>query len=137
MLKAQSAGLDLVLMPGESQPPVAKILNYSHFLYEAQRKARAHARVARGPHTQVVRIGPTIADHDYQTKLDLIRRLLSRGHKVKVSVTLRGRLITHPELASRLLERVLSDLEDAGSAPDGAAAHGREISLLLSPVSQQ
>ena len=115
---AQERGLDLVEVAPGSRPPVCRLMDYGKFRYEATRREREARRAQRSKTTnelREVRLEGRIGDHDLETKIRQVKRLLGEGSKVRVSVRFRGREITHPEIGMALLRRVAENLvEDAG-----------------------
>jgi translation initiation factor IF-3 len=101
--KAMELGLDLVEISPESRPPVCRIMDYGKFKY-AQKKKAAEARKNQVNTTvKEVKFRPKIEKHDYEFKVDAIRRFLVEGHKAKVTMMFRGREITHQDLARKLM----------------------------------
>lgn len=133
---ASEQGLDLVLIGPSSTPPVARVMDYSHYKYTQQKKARDGAKATRGTHTHQVRMRPMVADHDYRTKLATIRRFLTAHDRVKVSVVMHGRMITHPELAARLIARIVADTSDVSSSSGTPDLRGKDMSVLLTPTAR-
>ena len=101
-----------------ADPPVCRLMDYGKFRYEATRREREARKAQRSKTTnelREVRLEGRIGDHDLETKIRQVKRLLGEGSKVRVSVRFRGREITHPEIGMALLRRVAESLvEDAG-----------------------
>jgi translation initiation factor IF-3 len=131
---AAELGLDLVEVAPEAKPPVAKILDYAKERYRGDREARKNRR--RDPQHEVkeVQIKPTTDDHDLATKAAAATRFLVKGNRVKVVVTLRGRLQQRPEMADQALERFYGLLGSEFVAEHRSAA-GMRISVVLRPSS--
>jgi len=102
-LRADKAGLDLVLVSDKSNPPVVKIEDYKKILYEEK---KAKSKQGKTSDVKEIQLKINIAEHDLQTKLNAIQRFLERGDKVKVSVRLKGRERENPERAHQLLAKV-------------------------------
>src|SRR6266498_5516344 len=109
LVKAQEAGLDLVEIAPNSTPPVAKILDFGKYKYQAQKKAAEARKKQKVVEIKEIKIRPMIDDHDYDVKMRSMRRFFEEGDKVKVTLRFRGREMAHQELGVRLLERVKSD----------------------------
>ena len=109
---AREAGLDLVEVAPEAEPPVCRIMDYTKYRYDQARKNREAKKKQRVVHLKEIRIKPNIEEHDYQVKLRHAREFLEKKDKVKVVLRFRGREITHKELGSRLLERLIEDVKD-------------------------
>jgi translation initiation factor IF-3 len=134
---AQEAGLDLVEVAPNADPPVCKIMDYGKFKYQESIRAK-EARKKQG-HQQVkeIRFGPKIGDHDYQTKRNRVIEFLEDGHRVKVSVRFKGREMHHTELGVRLLKRLVEDLDGIGSVEVEGKLDGRIMTMMFSPVKKK
>lgn len=125
--KAQEFGLDLVEVASQATPPVCRIMDYSKYKYDQEKKekeARKHQRVM---HLKEIKIKPNIEEHDYQVKLFHLRRFLTRGDKAKVTMTFRGREMSHMDIGRKILDRVISDLAEVGEVENGPTREGRNI----------
>lgn len=131
--RAQDAGLDLVEVAPNAEPPVCKIMDYGKFKYQESLRAK-EARKKQG-HQQVkeMRFGPKIGIHDYRTKMARIMEFLDEGHRVKVSVRFKGREMHHTELGTQLLERLVQDLGEVGTVEVGGKLDGRIMSMMFAP----
>ena len=103
---ARDAGLDLVEVAPNANPPVCRILDYGKFKYEQAKKEREAHKHQKQVVLREVRFKPKIGVHDVDFKTKVVKKLLEGGDKVKVSVMFRGREITHPEIGRELLNRV-------------------------------
>ena len=130
---AQDAGLDLVEVAPTADPPVAKILDYGRLRYEASLRDRAARRAQQHATVKEIKLRPRIDSHDLDVKIGHIRRFLAHGHRVKVTLTFRGREHTHPELGYRVLAQVQQDVVDLGAAESTPTQEGRAVSMLLIP----
>lgn len=133
---ARTKDLDLVEVSPTTQPPVTKLLDYGKFKYEQTRKEREQRKHARPSLLKEMRLGSVkIDDHDLDTKARTITKFLRAGDKVRVSVRFRGREMTHPELGRELFNRLAESLAGEAQVERGAALDGRQMSLILSPLS--
>ena len=133
---AEDRGLDLVEVAPTAKPPVCRIMDYGKFKYDNTRKEREarKARKARAmQELREVRMKTRIGQHDLSAKTRLVKRLLSNGAKVKVSVMFRGREIAHPELGMELLRTVANDLVDEALLERPPAFEGRFLAMTLVP----
>ncbi len=133
---AEERGLDLVEVAPTAKPPVCRIMDYGKFKYDNTRKEREarKARKARAmQELREVRMKTRIGQHDLSAKTRLVKRLLSNGAKVKVSVMFRGREIAHPELGMELLRTVANDLVDEALLERPPAFEGRFLAMTLVP----
>ena len=129
---AEEAGLDLLEVAPNANPPVCRIIDYGKYRYDQERKDRAQRRQrAKPPHH--IKLRPQIAEHDYQTKLAQVRRFLAKGDLVLLTVQMRGRMNTHAELGLRLLTRFERDLQHDGKVEQPARHQGNQISMLMAP----
>lgn len=131
---ARDQGLDLVLVGPNADPPVARILDYSKWRYEQQLAEKEARKKAKRTEVKSIKFRVKIDDHDYQTKLNHIRRFLEDGHKVKVTIMFRGREMSHPELGQRLLDRVAEDLKELAVVEMKPELLGRDMNMLLAPA---
>ena len=130
---AHEAGLDLVEISPNAEPPVCRLMDFGKFLFQ-QNKRRAAARKKQA-HVQVkeIKFRPGTEEADYQTKLRNLKRFLSHGDKTKVTLWFRGREMRHQELGARLLKRVEADLQELAKVEQYPRMEGRRLSLVLTP----
>ena len=131
---AQEANLDLVEVAPNSNPPVAKLMDYGKFKYEAAQKARDARRNQANTQLKEIRIGLKIDQHDYATKLNNIMKFLNGGDKVKIQLRFRGREQSRPEMGVRLMERLAEDTAEAGIVESAPRVDGRSMVMVLAPV---
>ena len=131
--KAQDMGLDLVEVSPETQPPVCRIMDYGKFKY-AQKKKNAEARKHQASQTiKEVKFRPKIEAHDYNFKVERIRKFLTEGHKAKVTMMFRGREITRQDIARDMMTRIASDVSEAGSVESFPKLEGRNMIMVVAP----
>ena len=130
---AEEAGLDLVEISPNTEPPVCRLMDFGKFLFQ-QNKRRVAAR-KRQAHVQVkeIKFRPGTEEADYQTKLRNLKRFLSNGDKTKVTLWFRGREMRHQELGAKLLKRVEADLEELAKVEQYPRMEGRRLSMVLTP----
>lgn len=133
MTRAREAGLDLVEVDGNGNPPVCRILDYGKWKYEQTKKQRDARKHQRGTMIHEVRMRPRTGQHDIDLKVRTAERLLAEGDKVKLSVMFRGREMSHPEVGQEVLERALSQLTEAAVVEKPAGMEGRFLSVILIP----
>lgn len=134
---ARDAGLDLVEVAPNANPPVCRILDYGKFKYEQAKKEREAHKHQKQAALREVRFKPKIGAHDIDFKTKVVRKLLAAGDKVKVSVMFRGREITHPEIGRALLLRVAENLHDAAQVERAPSMEGRFMNMYLAPLPQK
>lgn len=135
--KAQDAGLDLVEVAPQAKPPVCKILDYGKYRYEQDKKNRESKKRQKLVKLKEIRMQPKIERHDLEFKAKHIKEFLEAGNKVKVTVRFRGRELAHTELGQRVLENVISILEDVCNVDRKPLMEGRFMSMILSPKSKR
>ena len=131
--RAEDSGLDLVEVAGQSSPPVCRIMDYSKYKYEQEKKekeARKHQKIV---HLKEIKMKPNIEEHDYQVKLHHIKRFLERGDKAKLTMTFRGREMSHMSIGKKIMDRIVSDLSEAGEVEKGPMMEGRNIMIYFMP----
>lgn len=131
--KAAEAGLDLVEVSPDADPPVFKILDYGKYKYEQQKKAAAARKKQKTMDVKEIKLRPTIEDHDYEVKARNARRFLEDGNKVKVSMRFRGREIAHQDIGMEVVERLRTDLAEVSKTDFGPKLEGRQLLMVLSP----
>jgi len=133
MRAAEAAGLDLVEIAPQAEPPVCRLMDYGKFKYQEQK--RQHEAKAKQKVIQVkeVKFRPRTEDGDYQVKLKNLIRFLEEGDKAKVTLRFRGREMAHQEFGYRLLERVRDDLEEIANVEAMPKMEGRQMVMVLAP----
>jgi len=130
---AEDAGLDLVEISPNAEPPVCKILDYGKFKYEAQKKKNEAKKKQKVIDVKEIKLRPNIDDHDYDVKMRNMRRFLSDGDKVKVTLRYRGREMAHQELGVDVLNRVKSDTDAIAKVEQEAKMEGRQMVMIIVP----
>ena len=131
--QAQEKGLDLVEVAPQAKPPVCRIMDYSKFKYEQEKKEKLAKKHQKKVHLKEIKLRPKIEEHDYQVKLKAVSRFLTRGDKVKVTLTFRGREMAHQELGRRVIDRIIKDSNQVGQVEKGPITEGRFVNLILVP----
>jgi translation initiation factor IF-3 len=133
MQRAREAGLDLVEVDANGNPPVCRILDYGKFKYEQAKKEREGRKHQRGTMVHEVRMRPRTGQHDIDLKVRIAERLLAEGDKVKLSVMFRGREMSHPEVGQEVLQRALEQLKETAGIEKPPGMEGRFLSVILTP----
>ncbi len=110
--RAQQAGLDLVLLPSKTQPPVTRIMDYGKYLFEESKRAREARKNQVQPKLKEVKLRPVIDENDLNTKLKHARDFLLHGDKVRLLLQFRGREMSHQEIGMEIMNRFIKQLED-------------------------
>jgi translation initiation factor IF-3 len=130
---ARAADLDLVEVAAQANPPVCRIMDYGKYKYEAAQKAKESRRKASNVSIKEMKYRPKISRGDFDTKTRKVERFLQDGHKVKVTLTFRGREMHHPELGRRILDDVVSAVEHLGKVEIFPRQDGRNMTMVLGP----
>jgi translation initiation factor IF-3 len=131
---AQEQDLDLVEVAPNSKPPVAKLMDFGKFKYEAAQKVREARKNQVNTVLKTVRFGLKIDDHDYSTKRGQIEKFLKAGDKVKVIVVFRGREQSRPEMGMRLLQKLAEEVTALGSIESTPSIDGRNMVMVIGPL---
>ena len=131
--RAEDVGLDLVEIAPNANPPVVKIMNYSKFLYDKEKKEREARKAQTKVEIKEIRLRPKTGDHHRGFKVKDARRWLKDGMKVRVTVRFRGREITYPELALEDLREIADELEDVADVEQAPNMEGRSMFMMLVP----
>jgi len=130
---AFEAGLDLVEVAANADPPVCKIMDYGKFKFNEQKKAAEARKNQKTVEIKEIKLRPAIDDHDYDVKMKAMKRFFEEGDKVKVTLRFRGREMAHQEIGYRLLNRVKDDIGLIAKVESDAALEGRQMIMVLAP----
>ena len=131
---AEEAGLDLVEVSPNADPPVCKILDYGKYKYEAQKKANEARKKQKIIEVKEIKMRPGIDDHDYEVKMKAVRRFLDDGDKVKMTIRFRGREMAHQDLGMQLLLKVRTQTEEIAKVESQPRSEGRQMVMVLAPI---
>ena len=134
---AEEAGLDLVEVAPNAKPPVAKLMDYGKYKYEAAQKARDARRNQANTQLKEIRFRLKIDDHDFGVKKGHVERFLSAGDKVKVMIMFRGREQSRPEAGVRLLQRLAEEIGDLATVESMPRQDGRNMTMVLAPTKRK
>ena len=130
---ARDAGLDLLELSPNANPPVCKILDYGKYKYEAQKKKTEAKKKQNVIIVKEIKIRPGIETHDYQVKLRAMDKFIGEGDKVKVTLRFRGREMAHQELGGKILDRIREDMDGVSKVEQFPKIEGRQMTMVLSP----
>jgi translation initiation factor IF-3 len=133
LIAAEEAGLDLVEVSPNADPPVCKILDYGKFKYEAQKRANEARKKQKIIEVKEIKMRPNIDDNDYDVKMRSARRFLEEGDKVKVTMRFRGREMAHQDLGMNVLIKVRDDLVELAKVEQMPKLEGRQMIMVLAP----
>ncbi|MCB9990279.1 MAG: translation initiation factor IF-3 [Rhodospirillales bacterium] len=132
---AEEAGLDLVEVSPNADPPVCKVLDYGKYKYEQQKKAAEARKKQKTVDVKEVKVRPGIEEHDYGVKMRNARRFLESGDKVKVTMRFRGREMAHQDIGMDLLRKMKEELAEISKVELEPKLEGRQMIMVLSPDS--
>jgi translation initiation factor IF-3 len=131
--RAEVAGLDLMEVSPNAEPPVCKILDYGRFRYEAQKKKNEARKKQKVIEVKEIKMRPNIDTHDYEVKMRSIHRFIGEGDKVKVTMRFRGREMVHQELGKQVLDRVREEMEETAKVEQFPKLEGRQMTMVMAP----
>ncbi|MFQ6069383.1 MAG: translation initiation factor IF-3 [Candidatus Aminicenantales bacterium] len=130
---AREKDLDLVEIAPQATPPVCRIMDYGKYLYELHKKAQEAKKHQKQIQVKEIKFRPKISIHDYNFKVRHVQRFLSEGHKVKITVMLRGREKSRPELARGIIDRVFENVKETAKQDGEMKIQPWAVSVFLSP----
>ena len=133
MQMAEEAGLDLVEISPNAEPPVCKIMDFGKFKYETQKREAEARKKQHVIEIKEIKFRPGTDIHDYDVKMRSVMKFLEEGDKVKVTLRFRGREMAHQQLGLELLNRVSGDVGDAGKIESMPRLEGRQMVMMIGP----
>jgi translation initiation factor IF-3 len=130
---AADAGLDLVEISPNNNPPVCKILDFGKYKFQAQKKAAEARKRQKVVEIKEIKLRPMIDDHDYEVKMRAMQRFFEEGDKVKITLRFRGREMAHQELGTQLLQRIKEEVSEQAKVEQEARFEGRQVVMVLAP----
>ncbi|MEL3908773.1 MAG: translation initiation factor IF-3 [Treponemataceae bacterium] len=138
LARARDAGLDLLEVSPNANPPVCKIIDYGKYKFQMDKKARDAKKAQKVMDLKPITMSPVIGDHDLDVKVKNIKRLLLAGNKVKAVVRFWGRHMAHTEIGKEVLDKILEKLDpDDFTIEKGVSMEGRFMSMTLAPKSKK
>ena len=133
LAKAQEAGLDLVEVSPNAEPPVCRIMDFGKFRFENSKQKQGAKKKQKKTQVKEIKFRPRTEIGDYNVKVKQLRKFLENGDKTKVTMRFRGREFAHQELGMELLKRVVADLEEVSNVEQMPGMEGRQMVMLLGP----
>ena len=130
---AVEAGVDLVELVPDAEPPVCRLMNYGKFRFEQKKKLHDQRKKQRQVQIKEIKFRPGTEAEDYRVKLRKLGEFIEVGDRVKVTVRFRGREMAHMELGTQLLKRVEEDTKEIASVDQFPQSEGRQMTMLLVP----
>ncbi len=133
MEMAREAGLDLVEVSPNADPPVCKILDFGKYKYELQKKRNEARKKQKVIEVKEIKLRPNIDENDYGVKMRNMRKFLEEGDKVKVTMRFRGREMAHQDIGLKVLDRVRDELDELAKVEQFPRVEGRQMVMVLAP----
>ncbi|MCB1333150.1 MAG: translation initiation factor IF-3 [Roseivivax sp.] len=137
MALAEEAGLDLVEISPNAEPPVCKIMDFGKFKYEQQKRESEARKKQKVIEVKEVKLRPGTDDHDFERKIRDAIKFLEGGDKVKITLRFRGREMAHQNLGRDLLDRVAEEVKDIGKIENMPKLEGRQMVMMIGPLPQK
>lgn len=131
--KSKDTGFDLVEVAPEAKPPVCRIMDFSKYKYEQEKREKEARKRQKVIHVKEIKFRPKIEDHDYQTKMRNLIKFLEHGDRCKVTMMFRGREMAHIDLGRAVINRVAKDLAPIAEMEKAPRLEGRNMSLTFIP----
>ncbi len=133
LTRAVDAGLDLVEVAPQADPPVCKVLDFGKYKYEEQKRLNAARKKQKVIEVKEIKLRPGIDDHDYDVKMRAMLKFIGEGDKVKVVMRFRGREMAHQEIGMNVLMRVKDGLDKVAKMEQTPRMEGRQMTMVMSP----
>lgn len=137
LASAEKAGLDLVEISPNADPPVCRVMDFGKFLYEDSKRKAAARKNQKQTQVKEIKFRPGTDIGDYNIKLGKLKEFLDNGDKTKVTIRFRGREMAHKQLGMELLKRVQADLEEHGAVEQFPKLEGRQMIMVLGPLKKK
>jgi len=134
---ARELGLDLVEVADKANPPVARIMDYGKYKYEAAQRAKESRKKASHVTVKEMKYRPKISGGDFNTKTRKVEKFLNEGHKVKITIMFRGREVTHPQLGRKILDDIIERTDEFAKVEAYPRLDGRNMTMVLGPDSKK
>ncbi|QTH72820.1 translation initiation factor IF-3 [Pseudoalteromonas xiamenensis] len=135
---AEEAGVDLVEISPNAEPPVCRVMDYGKFIFEKSKQQKEQKKKQKQIQIKEIKFRPGTDEGDYQVKLRSLKKFLEAGDKAKITLRFRGREMAHTDLALELLNRIKADLQDLSqveSFPN--RVEGRQMVMMLAPIAKK
>ena len=137
LIRAEDEGFDLVEVSPDANPPVCKIIDYGKLKYKEQKSKKEAKKKQKTIEIKEIKMRPGIDQHDYNVKLKALLKFISGGNKVKISMRFRGREIEHNNLGFGLLKKLTEEVANFAKVEVPPKSEGRQIMMVLAPVSSK
>jgi len=126
-------GLDLIEVAPQAQPPVCRIGDYGKIKYEQGKREREQHKKQKQQEIKGIKMRPVTAEHDFQVRVRATQRFLEEGDKVKVTIQFKAREITHPEIARKLMDKMVLSTAEFAIIEKPPSLEGKMMTMILSP----
>jgi translation initiation factor IF-3 len=130
---AADAGVDLVEISPNAEPPVCRIMDYGKFLYEKSKSQKEQKKKQKQVQVKEIKLRPATDEGDYQVKLRNLKRFIEDGDKVKITLKFKGREMAHQDLGLEVLKRIESDVADIAAVETQSKVEGKQAVMVLAP----
>jgi len=130
---AQESDLDLVEIAPTAKPPVCRIMDFSKYKYDQEKKERLEKKSQKITHLKQIRIKPRIDENDYQIKLRKVISFLDKRDKVKINLFFRGREMAFRDQGREVLKKFIGDIAEYGQIEKDLNMMGRVMSVVVAP----
>ena len=137
LASAEKAGLDLVEISPNADPPVCRVMDFGKFLYEDSKRKAAARKNQKQTQVKEIKFRPGTDIGDYNIKLGKLKEFLNNGDKTKITIRFRGREMAHKDLGMDLLKRVQADLLEHGAVEQFPKLEGRQMVMVLGPIKKK
>ena len=134
---AADAGLDLVEVSPNAEPPVCRVMDFGKYQYEQKKQKSDAKKKQKRTHVKMIKYRPGTEEADYQIKFKNLVKFIDNGDKVKVVIWFRGREVQHRELGMEMLDRIEIDCEEFAVVEQRAKLEGRQLGMMLAPKSKK
>lgn len=131
---ADNAGLDLIEISPQTNPPVCKVLDFGKYKYEIQKRKNEAKKNQKVVNIKELKLRPAIDVHDYEVKLKQAKKFLSQGDKVKFTMRYKGRELSANNMGKEILDKIVEDLDTVGKVDSAAKLEGKQMSMIISPL---
>ncbi|WMN61530.1 translation initiation factor IF-3 [Pseudoalteromonas xiamenensis] len=135
---AEEAGVDLVEISPNAEPPVCRVMDYGKFIFEKSKQQKEQKKKQKQIQIKEIKFRPGTDEGDYQVKLRSLKKFLEAGDKAKITLRFRGREMAHTDLALELLNRIKADLQDLSQVESfPSRVEGRQMVMMLAPIAKK
>ena len=131
---AEEAGLDLIEISPQANPPVCKVLDYGKYRYEQQKKKNEAKKNQKVVEIKELKLRPVIETHDYEVKMKQAKKFLEQGNKVKFTMRFKGRELSANDMGKQIMTQIVEDLENCAKVDSEMKLEGRQMMMILSPL---